>query len=137
MVAAVSGRRSVGPMSSPRDPATPVLIASTIDCHDLDLMTTFWGSLLGVETTIEEPFGFLGPSEGRGVTLWLQRVDDEFEGKNRVHVDLVVEDLDAALERVTELGGRVGEAHRWMSYVWRTCADPEDNLFDIMQAQAV
>lgn len=124
-------------MTAETDPGIPTLIASTIDCHDLELMTGFWGGLLDVETTIEEPFGFLAPSRDRRVTLWLQRVDDEFVGKNRVHVDLVVEDLGAAVERVAELGGKVGDEQRWLSYVWQTCSDPEGNLFDIMQAQAV
>jgi predicted enzyme related to lactoylglutathione lyase len=118
-------------------PAPPRLIATTVDCHDLEAMTAFWGGLLEVETAIEEPYGFLAPSDDRRVTMWLQRVGDEFVGKNRVHVDLVVEDLDAAVARVEELGGASGDLHRWHGYVWRTCADPEGNLFDIMQAQAV
>jgi predicted enzyme related to lactoylglutathione lyase len=57
-------------------------------------------------------------------------------GKNRVHLDFVVGDLDAALERVAALGGTVGHRHTWQGYVWNTCADPEGNVFDIMAASA-
>lgn len=121
-------------MTVDRDPTQPFLIATTIDCHDLEVMTAFWGALLGVETQIHEPFGFLAHGPDRKVTLWLQRVDDEFTGKNRLHIDLAVHDLEAALETVVELGGAVGEQQTWETFVWRTCTDPEGNVFDIMQA---
>ena len=117
------------------DAATPVMIASTIDCQDLESVTSFWASLLEVEYQIHEPFGFLAPSENRRVTIWLQRVPEGRDGKNRVHLDFVAGDLDAACERVVALGGSVGETHSWQDFRWKTCADPEGNLFDIMQAQ--
>ena len=63
--------------------ATPKFLASTIDCVDLEAMTEFWSSLLDVEYEIHEPFGFLAPSEGRRVTLWIQRVPEARVGKNR------------------------------------------------------
>ena len=114
--------------------ATPSLLASTIDCVDLEAMTTFWAELLDVEFEIHEPFGFLAPSEGRRVALWIQRVPEERVGKNRVHLDFVVEDLAAASERVLSLGGSVGDRHEWQGFVWNTCTDIEGNLFDIMAA---
>lgn len=121
-------------METPKNDGTPALIAATIDCHDLHAMTAFWGGLLGVETAVHDHFGFLAHAEDRKVTLWLQKVDDEMVGKNRVHLDLVVVDLAGALARVEELGGAVGEEHRWRDFLWRTCTDPEGNVFDIMQA---
>lgn len=121
-------------MAPSRTAGTPALIAATIDCHDLEGMTAFWGGLLGVETAVHDQFGFLAHSEDRKVTLWLQKVEDEHAGKNRVHLDLAVVDLAAALARVEELGGAVGEEHRWNDFLWRTCTDPEGNVFDIMQA---
>lgn len=114
---------------------TPKLIASTIDCNDLEGMTAFWGSLLGVETAVHEHFGFLAHGEDRKVTVWLQKVDEPKVGKNRVHLDLVVGDLDATLDKVRQLGGTVLDRHEWSGFLWQTCADPEGNVFDIMQAQ--
>lgn len=115
--------------------STPRLIAATIDCADLEGMTQFWGTLLDVDFTTVDQFGFLAHSPDRKVTIWLQEVPEPRVGKNRVHLDFVVDDLDAALDRVRHLGGEVGELQRWREFVWRTCADPEGNVFDIMQAQ--
>lgn len=122
-------------MTTQRPQDVPVLIAATIDCADLEVMTQFWGELLGVEYKTIEHFGFLAHAEDRKVTIWLQKVDEEKAGKNRIHLDLVVADLDAAVQRVESLGGQGGELHEWESFVWRTCTDPEGNVFDIMQAQ--
>jgi predicted enzyme related to lactoylglutathione lyase len=122
-------------MDTERSPATPLLIAATIDCIDLEGMTRFWGELLGVEFQVVEHFGFLAHAADRKVTIWLQQVPEDKAGKNRVHLDFVVQDLDAALERVRSVGGGVGERHEWHGFVWNTCTDPEGNLFDIMQAQ--
>ena len=115
--------------------ATPALLAGTIDCVDLEVMTRFWAGPLDVDFEIHEPFGFLAPSEGRRVTSWIQAVPEERVGKNRVHLDFVVEDLEAASDRVTSLGGSVGDRHEWQGFIWNTCADPEGNLFDVMAAQ--
>ena len=122
-------------MATDRPNDVPVLIAATIDCADLDGMTRFWGELLGVDHQGVELFGFLGHAEDRKVTLWLQKVPEEKAGKNRLHLDFVVPDLEAAVERVEALGGKGGERHEWQGFVWRTCMDPEGNVFDIMQAQ--
>lgn len=67
--------------------------------------------------------------------MWLQQVPEERVGKNRMPLDFVVGDLDAALQRVTALGGGVDERHEWEGFVWDVCTDPEGNVFDIMQAQ--
>ena len=122
-------------MDNERKPDVPVLIAATIDCADLDRMTRFWGQLLDVEFQVVEHFGFLAHATDRKVTLWLQQVPEAKVGKNRVHLDFVVPDLDAAIERVRSLGGDVGDRHEWQGHVWRICSDPEGNVFDIMQAQ--
>ncbi len=115
----------------------PRLIAATIDCSDLERMTRFWGELLGVEFRVVEHFGFLAHAADRKVTLWLQQVPEPRAGKNRVHLDFVVADLPAALDRVRQLGGGVEERREWEGFIWNVCTDPEGNVFDIMQAQNV
>ena len=112
---------------------TPRFIAVTIDCVDLEGMVAFWSEMIGIEAEVHEPFGFI-QRQGQ-VSIWLQRVPEERRGKNRLHLDLVVEDLPALEERVRELGGGVDGMHEWQGFRWRTCSDPEGNVFDVMQAQ--
>ena len=123
-------------MTQDQPAAVPTMIATTIDCADLEGMTRFWGGMLGVETQVVEHFGFLAHAPDRKVTIWLQHVPEPKVGKNRVHLDFVVADLNAALERVVELGGAVGDRQTWQGHEWNICEDPEGNVFDIMQAQA-
>jgi predicted enzyme related to lactoylglutathione lyase len=55
-------------------------------------------------------------------------------GKNRLHLDLVVDDLDAATAEIEGLGGtwlEPGTTHELEGFVWRLMADPEGNEFDI------
>ena len=118
-----------------RPAETPLLIAATIDCNDLETMSRFWGALLDVEFQVVEPFGFLAHAPDRKVTIWLQQVPEERDGKNRVHLDFVAADMAAAVDKVASLGGTAGDRHEWHDFVWTTCADPEGNVFDIMQAQ--
>ena len=119
------------------DPGTiPKLIAATIDCNDLETMTRFWAELLGVEHAIHDHFGFLAHAPDRKVTIWLQKVPETRAGKTRVHLDFVVDDLDATMARIEQLGGGTGERQEWRGFVWRTCTDPEGNVFDVMQSQS-
>ena len=83
---------------------------------------------------LHEPFAFLAPPKGTGISVWLQRVPERRTGKVRIHLDFAAEDLDAATRRVEELGGSVGEQHEWEGHTWKQCFDPEGNVFDIMQA---
>ena len=55
-------------------------------------------------------------------------------GKNRVHLDLVVDDLDQSTAEIGKLGGRwlePGNTRELEGFRWRCMADPEGNEFDI------
>jgi Glyoxalase-like domain len=69
-----------------------------------------------------------------GLTIGFQRVTDAKLGKNRIHLDLVADDLDQATAEIAELGGRwleSGNTRELEGYQWRCMADPEGNEFDI------
>jgi predicted enzyme related to lactoylglutathione lyase len=61
-----------------------------------------------------------------------QRVPEPKITKNRVHLDLVVDDVNVATARIEALGGRrrrpAGDFSEYDSS-WRTMADPEGNEF--------
>jgi len=87
-----------------------------------------------VDTTMGDgEFLVLSPTE-EGLTVGFQRVPETKAGKNRLHLDLVVDDLDKATAEVEELGGRwlePGNTRELEGFRWRCMADPEANEFDI------
>jgi hypothetical protein len=57
-------------------------------------------------------------------------VADAKLGRNRVHLDLVMDDLDQATAEIENLGGRwlePGNTRELEGFQWRCMADPEDN----------
>ncbi|WP_420855842.1 VOC family protein [Thermoactinospora rubra] len=69
-----------------------------------------------------------GPS-GRP-RLWFQRVPEAKTVKNRVHLDLRSDDLEAEVRRLVELGARELARHE----DWVVLADPEGNEFCLQPA---
>ena len=106
----------------------------TIDCTDPMRLAAFWSALLETpvgDTMDDGRFVFL---EGGGdlPVICFQRVSEGKSVKNRVHLDLSVEDLAAATERIEGLGGSwTGQEHTLDAFLWRTMTDPEGNEFDI------
>jgi len=105
-----------------------------IDCADPVGLATFWGAMLGQES--DEPLGdpvhYLGlvPTTPGAPVVSFQRVPEAKTVKNRLHLDVVVDDVEAATHRVVELGGSVEpDAHREYGFSWRLAADPEGNEF--------
>lgn len=108
---------------------------TTIDCDDPDKLATFWAEVLGTEVDLVMDDGryvFLKGSEGLPV-LCFQRVPEPKTVKNRLHLDVSVEDLAVATERILSLGGSwLDQAEQQLEgFTWRTMADPEGNEFDI------
>ncbi len=111
------------------------------DCHDPERLAEFWGAVLGVE--VEDRFGNppqyvnLAPATPDGPRVCFQRVPEAKVTKNRVHLDVAVQDVDAAASRITELGGRrlPHEDYHEDGYSWRIMADPEGNEFCLIYGQ--
>jgi len=108
-----------------------------IDTTDPERIAPFWCAVLGVEVagSIEDgQYVILRPTKD-GLTVSFQRVADPKSSKNRVHFDLMVEDLDVATREVEALGGRwlePGTTREVEGFRWRCMADPEGNEFDIV-----
>ena len=81
-----------------------------IDCPDVDALVKFYGSLLGWKlATAESDWAEIRSSDGQ--RMYFQHVDDynppQWPGQEvpqQVHLDVVVDDLDAAEPLVLELG---------------------------------
>ena len=61
--------------------------------------------------------------------LAFQRVPEPKSGKNRVHLDIAVDDVEASTERIEELGGTRAPSDDFAEYGfrWRVMADPDGN----------
>jgi len=107
----------------------------TVDCRDPVRMSTFWSALLNVgeEGRIGDPpkYVMLEGQAPRALPLQFQRVTDATLPRNRMHLDLAVDDVDRATARVEQLGGsRIpGGDLEEAGYRWRVVADPEGNEF--------
>ena len=78
-------------------------------------------------------FLVLSPTDD-GFILGFQRVCERKSGRNRIHLDLAVDDLDAATAEIEGLGGswlEPGVVRELEGFQWRCMADPEGNEFDI------
>jgi predicted enzyme related to lactoylglutathione lyase len=107
----------------------------TLDCLDPQRVGAFWAEMLGTEIDLTMDDGryvFLKGSDATPV-ICLQRVPEGKSVKNRMHLDVSVEDLDAATAKVEALGGSWPDRteHRLEDFTWRTLADPEGNEFDV------
>jgi predicted enzyme related to lactoylglutathione lyase len=107
-----------------------------IDATDPETLAQFWCAMLdvGVEATIGAGQFVVLSATTDGLTIGFQRVAESKAGKNRMHLDLIVEDLDEATATVDSLGGRwlePGTTRELEGFQWRCMADPEGNEFDI------
>ena len=104
-----------------------------INAHDHDLLVEFWSNLLDVEAVSSFPpfWTTLAAQREGGVTIPIQKVPDPTEGRNRLHMDMAVDDIDAVVARVEELGGSFLEDHSVNDFAWKVMADPEGNEFCI------
>ncbi len=109
----------------------PTLASVVINATDVEPVVAFWAALLEVEEASRFPgFVFLRPQHDGGVSVAIQQVPEEKEtARNRVHVDLGVEDLEAATARAIELGATQVEEHAIGDFTWRVFQDPGGNEF--------
>jgi predicted enzyme related to lactoylglutathione lyase len=105
-----------------------------IDTVDPAGIAPFWCELLGVRER-----GWFGDDylmlerDDHTPGIAFQRVPEAKAVKNRLHVDVDVADMDAAVARILELGGSIASEPRELDgYRWRVMADPEGNEFCVV-----
>ncbi len=121
-------------MSEPADalPSPPDLVF-VIDAVDTDLLADFWAAALGYRRADSlEQYEILLPADGRhGPMFLVQGVSEPKVAKNRMHVDLHVDDPDAEAARLVGLGAERRGSGSLGEISWIVMADPEGNEFDI------
>ncbi len=103
-----------------------------LDCSEPQRLEGFWQAALGYKSLLSaEDLVVLVPPDGIHPPLILQRVSEAKNGKNRMHVDIVRDDVEAEVSRLEALGARrLHDGLRTMgSARWVTMSDPDDNEF--------
>ena len=101
-----------------------------IDCADPQRLATFWQQLLGGEIRVESDEWVLVATPGGGTSVSFQRVAEPKVGKNRVHLDVRVDDLALATEAAEKFGGvRTGPPRFDVLGGFQVMTDPEGNEF--------
>lgn len=114
------------------NPTIPQLASITFDCRDALTLAHFWSAVL--DRTIGDG-ATRDYAQLPGEPAWsFMSVPEPKVSKNRVHVDLDVAELAAAVDRILAVGAsRVGDFDEH-GFRWTTLADPEGNEFDVVSA---
>ena len=109
-----------------------------LDAADVDRLAAFWAPALGYRPYGRfEQYRSLVDPDGVGPKLILQQVPEPRAGKNRMHLDVHVPDVDAEVGRLEGLGARrldrvpIAAA----GTVWVRMHDPEGNEFCVCRLE--
>jgi len=103
-----------------------------LDCAEPKRLAPFWREALGYRDHYTDAnLAVLVPKEGLASPLLLQCVPEPKAGKNRMHLDIVVDDIEAEVHRLQELGARrIDEGVQSFGGTrWVRMSDPELNEF--------
>jgi hypothetical protein len=107
----------------------PTVASITFDCQDPMVLAEFWSGAL------RRPLGDGSTSKTASVAAeppWsFMAVPEPKSAKNRVHLDLLVDDLAREVDRLVRLGAKRLGGFDEDGYRWTTLADPEGNEFDV------
>jgi Glyoxalase-like domain len=103
-----------------------------LDCAEPNRLATFWREALDYRNHYTDAtLVVLVPKYGIASPLLLQGVPEPKAGKNRMHLDIVVDDVDAEIHRLQSLGAhRIDEdLQSFGGTQWVRMSDPEHNEF--------
>jgi predicted enzyme related to lactoylglutathione lyase len=103
-----------------------------LDCEDPKQLAAFWREALGYrDHYADAELAVLVPKEGSASPFLLQRVPESKVVKNRMHLDIVVEDIETEVRRLERLGARRidQDVQEFGGTQWLRLSDPEQNEF--------
>jgi predicted enzyme related to lactoylglutathione lyase len=102
----------------------------TVDCTDPATLAQWWAEAVG-GSVVPLPGGeFVLVARDNWPALGFQRVEAPTPGKNRVHLDMMADDLDAEVHRLVGLGAtETGRHDLGGGFRWVVMADPDGNAF--------
>src|SRR5690606_9715267 len=110
----------------------------TFDTTDADSLATWWAEQTGGEVVERNDGWFVMVAGGTlPVLLAFQKIEDPTPGKNRIHLDLTAQDLDAEVDRLLGAGATLVARRGDESCRWVTLADPQCTQFCVAAAGRV
>jgi predicted enzyme related to lactoylglutathione lyase len=110
---------------------------ATLDCKDPETLAGFWAAALHYRRNpYHPPYLTLTDPGGKSPELVLQKVPEPKLGKNRMHLDLFGDDIEAESIRMESLGARRISAEPVLGSSgnrWIVMADPEGNEFCVCE----
>ncbi|GIL35151.1 VOC family protein [Phycicoccus sp. DTK01] len=120
--------------------ATAALKMVSLDSSDVRRDVTFWHAVLGWEVAHEQDeYGMLTSPDGLALGFGLVEGYEapgwpNEHGSKQFHLDLAVDDLDAAAQEVVGLGGTLPDEQP--GETWRVVLDPSGHPFCLTRAEA-
>lgn len=112
------------------DPTVPGVMSVSFDANDPYRLAGFWSALLGLAVAEVGPdYAELAALYPGGPTILFLQVPEGKAVKNRVHLDLAVDDVPRAVERALTLGATPAEGVLAGPFAWKVLLDPEGNEF--------
>ncbi|MGA8546062.1 MAG: VOC family protein [Mycobacterium sp.] len=103
-----------------------------LDCAEPTTLAKFWREALDYrEYYTDAKLAVLVPKQSIASPLLLQCVPEPKAGKNRMHLDIVVDDIEPEVDRLEALGAhRIDEGVQSFGGTrWVRMSDPEQNEF--------
>ena len=77
-----------------------------VDCSNPEALARFWQALIGGDVEVESGDWVVLDGDDDGFYIGFQRVREPKSGKNRIHLDVEVDDLAVAVDEAEQLGAR-------------------------------
>jgi predicted enzyme related to lactoylglutathione lyase len=113
-----------------------------VDCEDPARLAEFWARMLATDVLgrLGDPphYVTLNSPQAGAPRIAFQRVPERKTGKNRLHFDIAVTDLPAAIEQAVSLGASPTADGDFVEYGirWTVMRDPEGNEFCLVQDES-
>jgi predicted enzyme related to lactoylglutathione lyase len=110
------------------------LLEIVVDCRDPATLAGFWGAVFGTPAQVRDPSWAWIESPATRTRIAFQRVPEAKVVKNRVHLDVEVDDIPAERDRLLGLGAEaVGEEVEDELGPFQVMLDPEGNEFCLVR----
>jgi predicted enzyme related to lactoylglutathione lyase len=101
-----------------------------VDCRDPASLVRFWAGVFGTEPIVRTPDWAYIDAPSAVVRIAFQQVPEAKAVKNRVHLDVEVDDIAGECARVVGLGATaIGDIQRDEQGRFQVLQDPEGNEF--------